>query len=214
MSGGVDSSVAAARARRAGLRRGRRHDEALLLRRRRSRPPLLLARLGERRAPRLRALGVPHYVLNLETAFSRDVVDDFVSEYALGRTPIPCVRCNTFTKFRDLVHKADAHRRALDRDRTLRARRRRRAASRRSTTRRTRAISSGGSTARVLSRMLLPVGGLTKAETRARARALGLDVVAREAGEPGHLLRPRRRSREDHRRGSAPTRRRCAGRRS
>ena len=35
-------------------------------------------------------------------------LDDFVSEYARGRTPIPCVRCNTFTKFRDLVRKADA----------------------------------------------------------------------------------------------------------
>ena len=53
-------------------------------------------------------LGVPHYVLNLESAFGRDVVDDFVDEYARGRTPIPCVRCNTFTKFRDLVRKADA----------------------------------------------------------------------------------------------------------
>ena len=53
-------------------------------------------------------LGIPHYVLNLEKAFGRDVVDDFVHEYANGRTPIPCVRCNTFTKFRDLVAKADA----------------------------------------------------------------------------------------------------------
>src|SRR6266513_810410 len=53
-------------------------------------------------------LGVPHYVLNLESAFGRDVVGNFVDEYARGRTPIPCVRCNTFTKFRDLLHKADA----------------------------------------------------------------------------------------------------------
>ena len=35
-------------------------------------------------------------------------LDDFVGEYARGRTPIPCVRCNTFTKFRDLVRKADS----------------------------------------------------------------------------------------------------------
>ncbi|MGZ8471851.1 MAG: asparagine synthase-related protein, partial [Gemmatirosa sp.] len=53
-------------------------------------------------------LGVPHYVLNLEDRFGVDVVDDFVHEYARGRTPIPCVRCNTFTKFRDLLRKADA----------------------------------------------------------------------------------------------------------
>src|ERR671932_1307588 len=54
------------------------------------------------------SLGVPHYVLNMESRFGRDVVENFVSEYARGRTPIPCVRCNTFTKFRDLLRKADA----------------------------------------------------------------------------------------------------------
>src|ERR687885_895567 len=53
-------------------------------------------------------IGVPHYVLNLESSFGRDVVQNFVSEYARGRTPIPCVRCNTFTKFRDLLRKAEA----------------------------------------------------------------------------------------------------------
>src|SRR6476659_5036713 len=53
-------------------------------------------------------LGIAHYVLNLESAFGRDVVQDFVDEYSRGRTPIPCVRCNTFTKFRDLLRKAEA----------------------------------------------------------------------------------------------------------
>ena len=53
-------------------------------------------------------LGIPHQVFDLEEAFTRDVIDDFVSEYAEGRTPIPCVRCNSFTKFRDLVRRADA----------------------------------------------------------------------------------------------------------
>lgn len=53
-------------------------------------------------------LGIPHQVFDLEEAFARDVIDDFVSEYASGRTPIPCVRCNSFTKFRDLLRRADA----------------------------------------------------------------------------------------------------------
>ncbi|MEO8576917.1 MAG: tRNA 2-thiouridine(34) synthase MnmA, partial [Gemmatimonadales bacterium] len=122
-------------------------------------------------------LGVPHYVINLETRFGHDVIDDFVSEYARGRTPIPCVRCNTFTKFRDLVRKADSidakwiatghyarmvdgslHRgRDDNKDQTY---------------------FLWGIDRGVQSRMLLPVGDSTKAETRALARSLGLSVVA------------------------------------
>jgi tRNA-specific 2-thiouridylase len=120
---------------------------------------------------------VPHYVLNLESAFGRDVVSDFVSEYARGRTPIPCVRCNTFTKFRDLLRKADAvdarwiatghYARAVDgalyrgRDHA-----------------KDQSYFLWGIDRAVVARMLLPVGDLTKPETRALARQLDLDVVA------------------------------------
>jgi tRNA-specific 2-thiouridylase len=122
-------------------------------------------------------LGVPHYVLNLEHAFGRDVIDDFVREYAAGRTPIPCVRCNTFTKFRDLLRKADAvdarwiatGHYARVADGVLR---RGRDAGK------DQSYFLWGIDRGVLSRLLLPVGVLTKAETRARARALGLAVVA------------------------------------
>ena len=122
-------------------------------------------------------LGVPHYVLNLESAFGRDVIDDFVSQYAAGRTPIPCVRCNTFTKFRDLLRKADA----LDADwiatghyarahagELLRGRDRTKDQS----------YFLWGIDRSVVRRMLLPVGAMSKPETRERARALGLTVVA------------------------------------
>lgn len=51
------------------------------------------------------ALGIPHYVFDVEEDFSRDVIDDFVAEYARGRTPNPCVRCNGHTKFRDLMER-------------------------------------------------------------------------------------------------------------
>ena len=52
-----------------------------------------------------RALDIPHAVFDVEEEFTRDVIDDFVSEYALGRTPNPCVRCNSFTKFGDLLRR-------------------------------------------------------------------------------------------------------------
>ncbi len=55
-------------------------------------------------------LGFPHYVLNMEEAFSTHVVDYFVSEYGRGRTPNPCLPCNEHVKFRALM----AHAEALD----------------------------------------------------------------------------------------------------
>jgi len=51
-------------------------------------------------------LGISHYVLDATGAFAADVVDDFVGAYRSGRTPNPCVRCNERTKFRDLLHRA------------------------------------------------------------------------------------------------------------
>jgi len=50
-------------------------------------------------------LGIPHHVYDVEEDFTRDVIDDFVAEYARGRTPNPCVRCNSNTKFRDLLER-------------------------------------------------------------------------------------------------------------
>lgn len=122
-------------------------------------------------------LGIPHYVLNLESRFSRDVVDDFVSEYSRGRTPIPCVRCNTFTKFRDLLEKADAigarfiatgHYARVVNGELLRG----------LDHAKDQTYFLWGIDRPVLKRMLLPVGELTKAETRARAHRLGLGIVA------------------------------------
>jgi tRNA-specific 2-thiouridylase len=53
-------------------------------------------------------LGIPHYVFDMEEAFTRDVIDDFVGEYAAGRTPNPCVRCNSNTKIPDLLRRGRA----------------------------------------------------------------------------------------------------------
>ena len=51
-------------------------------------------------------LGAPHYTLDLREDFRREVVDVFVSEYLAGRTPNPCVRCNTFLKWDSLWERA------------------------------------------------------------------------------------------------------------
>jgi tRNA-specific 2-thiouridylase len=177
MSGGVDSSVAAALLHEQGydvvgvtMKLFCHGDEVP------DRPCCSLDSVNDARRVCVQ-LGVPHYVLAMETAFGRDVVQDFVREYERGRTPIPCVRCNTFTKFRDLVRKADeidaawiatGHyarvvdgvlHRGLDHAKDQ-------------------SYFLWGIDRAVLSRMLLPVGDRTKAETRAMARRLGLDVVA------------------------------------
>jgi tRNA-specific 2-thiouridylase len=110
MSGGVDSAVAAARAVEAG------HDVVgvhLAL----SRMPGTLRTgsrgcctiedaMDARRAANL--LGIPFYVWDLSERFKEDVVDDFIAEYAAGRTPNPCMRCNEKIKFAALLDKAIA----------------------------------------------------------------------------------------------------------
>ncbi|MDR0786998.1 MAG: tRNA 2-thiouridine(34) synthase MnmA, partial [Gemmatimonadota bacterium] len=123
-------------------------------------------------------LGIPHYVFDVEQEFTRDVIDDFVTEYASGRTPNPCVRCNGNTKFRDLLrrgrmlgcdsiatghyarmgHGADGSPRllrGLDRQKDQ-------------------AYFLWGLPKEMLPTLLFPLGELTKPEVRDYARKLGL----------------------------------------
>jgi tRNA-specific 2-thiouridylase len=108
MSGGVDSAVAAARAVSAG------HDVTgvhLALS-----PSPASYREGARGCCSLEdsrdarraadVLGIPFYVWDVAERFGRDVVDDFVAEYAAGRTPNPCVRCNERIKFSAVLDRA------------------------------------------------------------------------------------------------------------
>jgi tRNA-specific 2-thiouridylase len=108
MSGGVDSAVAAARAADAGYDVTGVH--------------LALARnpqtyrsgargcctLEDSRDARRAAdvIGIPFYVWDMADQFHADVVDDFVAEYAAGRTPNPCLRCNEKIKFAAVLDRA------------------------------------------------------------------------------------------------------------
>ncbi len=177
MSGGVDSSVAAALLVEQGYdvvgatMKLFCHGEDVP-----DRPCCSLDSVNDARRV-CEQLGIPHYVLNLETRFGHDVVNNFVEEYARGRTPIPCVRCNTFTKFRDFLKKADA----IDARwiatghyaRVIHAELHRGIDENKDQT-----YFLWGIDRAVLSRMILPVGGLDKAQTRARAHAMGLEVIA------------------------------------
>jgi tRNA-specific 2-thiouridylase len=52
------------------------------------------------------AIGIPHYILNFESRFDEQVVSNFIAEYAAGRTPIPCAHCNSDVKFATLLERA------------------------------------------------------------------------------------------------------------
>ena len=54
------------------------------------------------------SLGIPHYIMNFERQFDETVVSNFIREYSSGRTPIPCVHCNGDLKFATLAARADA----------------------------------------------------------------------------------------------------------
>jgi len=53
------------------------------------------------------SIGIPHYILNFSSEFHENVVNDFIDEYLAGRTPNPCVRCNTKIKWQTLLEKSE-----------------------------------------------------------------------------------------------------------
>jgi tRNA-uridine 2-sulfurtransferase len=107
MSGGVDSAVAAARAKDAG-------HEVVGVHLALSRMPGTL-RTGSRGCCTIEdsmdarrvadALGIPFYVWDFSERFAEDVVADFIDEYREGRTPNPCMRCNQHIKFQAVLER-------------------------------------------------------------------------------------------------------------
>ncbi|HEX6872721.1 MAG TPA: tRNA 2-thiouridine(34) synthase MnmA, partial [Micromonosporaceae bacterium] len=179
MSGGVDSAVAAARAVEAG------HDVTGV--------HLALARnpqayrsgargcctLEDARDARRAAdvLGIPFYVWDMAEEFHQDVVDDFVAEYAAGRTPNPCLRCNEKIKFAAVLDRALAlgfdavvtgHHARLGADGSLR---------RSVDLAKDQSYVLAVLTREQLDRSMFPLGGSTKAQVREEAARRGLAVA-------------------------------------
>ena len=178
LSGGVDSAVAAALAVEAG------HDVTAVHLALSEAPAALrtgsrgcCSREDARDAARVAdVLGVPYYVWDLAARFREDVVDDFVAEYAAGRTPNPCLRCNERIKFAAVLERAHAlgfdavvtghHarledgvlRRSVDRDKDQ-------------------SYVLAVLTPQQLAGAVLPLGGMTKEQVRREAAARGLGVA-------------------------------------
>ena len=128
------------------------------------------------------AVGIPHYIVNFEERFRETVVRDFVQEYAGGRTPIPCVHCNADLKFAALVERAagfDAgwvatgHYARVSFDEDSRRFRLLRGLDRE----KDQSYFLFSLTQDQLAHARFPVGHLTKPEVRAAAARLGLDVA-------------------------------------
>jgi len=182
MSGGVDSSVAAALLAEQG------HDVIGLS------MQLYDQRDGEQAwgtcctlddlhdARRVASLiGFPHYIVNFERHFQETVISNFVHEYASGRTPLPCAHCNSDLKFSTLLERA----RGLGAEqvatghyaRVARAPNGRYLLNRSADAEKDQSYFLFSLTQDQLARAVFPIGGLTKSDVRAHARRLGLAVA-------------------------------------
>ena len=127
------------------------------------------------------AIGIPHYIMNFERQFEETVISNFVAEYAAGRTPLPCAHCNSDLKFSTLLDRATGFQaEAVATGHYARVERR---ADGRYLLRR--GLDHGKDqsyflfslTQDQLARAAFPVGSLTKRDVREQARRFGLRVA-------------------------------------
>mgnify|MGYP003386029860 CR=1 FL=1 len=125
-------------------------------------------------------IGIPHYVLDYESRFREQVIEDFADAYLRGETPVPCIRCNQTVKFRDLLDVArDLGAGAMATGHYVRR------AEGRAGPELHRAFDGArdqsyflfATTTEQLAYLRFPLGGLPKPAVRAAATALGLKVA-------------------------------------
>jgi tRNA-specific 2-thiouridylase len=190
MSGGVDSSVAAALLKEQGYDvigitmkiwedtlRSKRHSQKPKAQKYSccgGEPAISDARRVAHK------LNIPYYTLDFRTAFKEKVVEDFIKEYEGGRTPNPCIRCNRFVKFDILLNRckefnadflATGHYARIEKinDRWL--------LKKGVDTKKDQSYFLYSMTQDQLARTLMPLGSLTKLEARKIAQDLGLVVA-------------------------------------
>ena len=125
-------------------------------------------------------LGIPHYVLNYETLFQDQVMEDFADAYLKGQTPIPCVKCNQTVKFTDMFDRAKKlGASAMATGHYIRRKRKfgKPALYRGIDNFKDQSYFLFATTTEQLEFLRFPLGSLTKDETRNVAKLYGLDVA-------------------------------------
>jgi len=128
--------------------------------------------------------GFPHYILDIREEFGESVIDNFVDEYLAGRTPNPCVMCNTHIKWEALLKRADmlnCEFIATGHYAKVREENGRYVVSRGQDPTKDQSYVLWGVTQECLSRTMFPVGGMEKSAIRQMARDMGLHDLANKS---------------------------------